>query len=363
MAYDAQAYRRKLGGYKRIPASKIIAWIEGRFEYKTRKNGNEYCINNPFDGDTGFNFNINPEMGVCNDWRGNEWAGPINPETGKRNCSFLKFVRLYNDCSYREALESVLGGSEDISSFLRPGYRATDQQAKRKVSVALPDGAIPLSASEDKQAAILRKWLHSRGYTDDEIKSAELCHIGMDVYWPYYEFDTLVYWQSRSRLNKRFDFPSTNIYDQSGNVVGVTDGSRSDFLYGFDSVEPASYLIITEAIFDQNILGDQVLASGGAALNDNQIKKIRILGPKSGIILSPDNDSAGIKSIVNNNDLLARQGFKVYYSLPPTGFKDWNELFTSGGMTKAEIRAYHDDHISPLSRKELVKLRKRIYKK
>lgn len=368
--YDVNAYRKKSGGgFKQIPASKIEEWVENNFDFKLRKGGIEYCINSPFDNDTGYNFNISPDKGLCHDWRGNEWAGPINPESGKRNCSFIKFVRLYLKCSYREALEAVLG-SGDVSGYLRPEGRITDKKAQKKVSVSLPDGVRLLSGSTDPQAKSIIKWLKSRGYTSQDIETSELYHLAMDVYWPYYEFDTLVYWQSRSRLNKRFNFPTLEVYDEFGKVVGVTDGSKGDFFYGFDDIEPASYVIITEAIFDKHTLREQTLASGGAILTDNQIKKLKILGPREGIILSPDNDKAGIKSIIANAVLLQRKGFKIFYSIPPKieyekngeilETKDWNELFTGAKLSINEIRKLHDDNIKAATKSELVKLRGKL---
>lgn len=366
--YAANDYRQKLGGgFKKLPSAKIIAWIENNFDYKTRKGGSEYLICSPFDHDTGYNFNINPENGVCHDWRGDEWAGPINPETQRRNCSFIKFVRLYRKCTYREALKEVLGTATDLSSYMRPEGRVTAQEAKKKVAVALPDGTELLATSKDPQAAILKKWLGTRGYSEDDIEKSELHHLGMDVYWPYYEFDTLVYWQSRSRLNKRFKFPDVEVVDGKGNVIGVTEGSKGDFFYGFDDVEAASYVIITEAIFDKHTLQEQSLASGGAILTDKQIGKLKILGPRNGIILSPDNDVPGLKSIITNYTLLKPHGFKILYSIPPKLeyakdgekriTKDWNEIgqyvIGFGG-----VRALHDERIKRLTTQELVKLRR-----
>lgn len=367
--YDKYRSLKKPSG-KRIPPAKIVAWIERNFEYKTRKGGAEYQICDPFDYDTRFRFNINPDLGVCNSWHGNEWAGPINPETGKRNCSFLKFVRVYKKCSFKEALEDVLGASGDVSEYLRPENRGDAPEAKRKVAVALPEGAVLLATDERKQAAILNKWLKSRGYTDETIEKHELYSLGLDVYWPYFEFDILVYWQSRSRISKRFLFPDVNIYDDEGKIIGETEGSKSDFFYGFDDVEMASYLIITEAIFDQHTLGEQALASGGAIVTDQQTKKLKILGPHKGIILAPDNDVAGLKSLLVNHKLLERAGFKVFYSLPPAieyekdgkklTTKDWNELFTALRMTFAEVRETFDKRIQRMSVQQTVKIRRKI---
>ena len=361
-------FREKLkGNYKQIPARKIIAWIEANFEFRTRKNGEEYQICDPFDYDTKFRFGINPEQGICHSWHGDDWAGPINPKSGKRNCSVVKFVKVYRKCSYRQALEELLGATEDISSYLKPEGRVSAAEVQRKVAVALPDSTELLATSNDRQAKPLIAWLKTRGYTLEDIELAELYHLGMDVYWPYFEFEVLAYWQSRSRLNKRFEFPNENVYDSKGEIVGQTEGTNGDFFYGFDSVEPASYLIITEAIFDSHTLGEQALASGGADLTQNQIKKLKILGPRKGIILSPDNDQAGIKSALRNHEILKVNGFTSFYSLPPRFryeegeyTKDWNELLTRLHLSRQEIREIHDKQITKMTTQEILKLKRKL---
>lgn len=358
-------------GYKKIPADRIISWIEKNFEYKLRKGGVEYQICDPFDGDTKFRFQINPEQGICHSWHGDLWAGPVNPKTGRRNCSFIKFVRIYRKCSYKEALEEVLGDSRHVSLYMRPGNRPGVQDVKRTVSVRLPGGTRLLSEANDTQARLLKAWLKSRGYTDEGIEKHELYYLSMNVYWPYFEWDELVYWQSRSRVNKRFEFPDTYVYDEQGNITGKTEGGRADYLYGFDDVEPANYIIITESIFDMNTLGVQALASGGALLSPNQVKKLKILGPKRGIILSPDNDKAGIKSIIDNAAVLRKLNVPIGFSIPPTTeyqkdgetkqIKDWNEMLTELHMTQQEIRAAHDGRVQPLNAESAVRLRKMLH--
>jgi hypothetical protein len=362
MGHDLAAIRQKMGvgGGKRIPPAKIIAWIEANFDYKTRKGGDEYCICNPFNGDSGFNFNINPDKCSCHDWRGDQWAGPINPETGKRNCSFVKFVKLYRKVSYPEAVREILGTKEDIRAFLRPEARHDDSKPVRKIAVALPEGTERIIdfVDRDPQAAMLANWLEKRGYTAEEMDRHELHYLAMNVYWPYFEFDDLVYWQSRNRFNKIYRFPDLKVYDKSGNQVGETEGSKQDFLYGFDDCEIASYLILTEAIFGQNTLGAQATATGGAVMSPTQVNKIRVLGPKKGIILSPDNDKAGIESVLSNATLLGSLGYPLYYSVPPKveymedgkrkKTKDWNEFQQKLGMPKSEVRELHDKGITPV---------------
>jgi hypothetical protein len=357
--------------YRQIPPNKIIAWVEQNFDFRTRKNGEEYLICDPFDGDAKYRFSINPEKGVCNSWHGNEWAGPVNPKSGKRNCSVVKFVKVYRKCSYREALAELLGATEDVSAYLRPEGRVGVSEAKRTVAVALPNGVEILTTSKDPQAKALRGWLKSRGYTLEQMEKAELYHLGMDVFWPYFEFEMLIYWQARSRLNKRFAFPPEDIYDEKGEVVGKTEGTKGDFFYGFDSVEPASYVIITEAIFDQNTLYEQCVASGGADLTPNQVKKLKILGPRKGIILSPDNDGPGINSILRNRQVLRGLGFPIFCSIPPKlkyeekgeikYTKDWNEILMKLELTPKEVRSIHDGNIKKVTVQEVVRLKKMFY--
>ncbi len=317
-------------GFRKIPAVKIIAWIENNFEYQTRKGGDEYLICDPFKADHKFKFNINPDRGYCHSWLGDEWAGPVNPKTGHRNCSFLKFVKVYRNCSFGEAVREVLGATGEADAFLRSLSRPARKEAQKKASVALPEGSVPLTGCETKPARALIAWLKSRGYSDTDIQDNEIHYVGLDVVWPYFEFDELVYWQSRSRLGKQFTFPSGDEYEPT----------KAEFLYGFDDVNQGDYLVITEAIFDKHALGEQAVASGGAILAPKQISKINILGPKKGIILAPDNDKAGINSIISNAKLLTR--YPLYYSLPPKytykykneqrATTDWNDIGRLKGL-------------------------------
>lgn len=361
-------FRHKTGGgFKQIPAGKIITWVKQNFDYKIRKSGEEYLICDPFDGDSKFRFSINPDKGLCGSWHGNEWAGPVNPKTGKRNCSVVKFIKVYRKCSYREALAELLGATEDITSYLRPEGRIGASEVERVVAVALPDGLELLATGKGAQAKALRSWLKIRGYTIESMEKAELYHLGMDVFWPYFEFEMLVYWQARSRLNKRFEFPDENVW-KNGEIIGKTEGTKGDFFYGFDEIEPASYVMITEAIFDQNTLGEQCLASGGAGLTANQVKKLKILGPRKGIILSPDNDGAGVGSAIRNKQVLDPLGFPIYCSIPPKlkyiedgeekYTKDWNEIYVKLGVSVKEVRSIHDSRIKKMNTQEILRLKR-----
>jgi hypothetical protein len=346
-----------------LPENKIRAWVAENFEFKERKNGEWLLICSPFTSDTEFKMGINPKTGIVNYWPGNEWAGPVNPKTGKRNRHFLNFVRIFLNCSYTQAASAVLG--KDVRFY----KTAPEQKEIDPYQIELPKTARPFDLTPHKITSSLMKWLQSRGYTTEEILANKLHYsMSMEVYWPYYEYEELVYWQSRSRINKTFRFPPTEMLDKEGNVIGKSPSSKGDFLYGFDDIESASYLILTEAIFDKNTIGEQALASGGAILTNNQINKIKLLGPKRGIILAPDNDKAGLRSILSNAAALSRIGYKIYFSTPPSlpyktaegkqAFtKDWNELYTKLKWSRKEIRSQLDSSIKPINSTQLVALR------
>lgn len=367
--YQGYLDKQKTGG-KRIPPDKIQSWLERHFDVKPRKGGQELTICNPFNGDTNFKFNINPEKGTCHCWTGDEWAGAVNPTSGKRNCSFVNFVKLYRKCSYTDAVREILGSSEDLKAYLRPENRHNTAEPLREIDVALPKGTERLADNkDDPQGRLLIPWLRKRGYTLEAIDKHDLYFLGVDCYWPYYELDILVYWQSRNRFNKVYRFPDLVVYE-NGKIVGETKGKKSEFLYGFDDCESASYLTITESIFGQHTLNEQALASGGAILTEAQISKIRIHGPQKGVILAPDNDKAGLASIIANYKLLQSQGFPLYYSIPPklpfkkgdeTKYtKDWNEMLEELGMSSQEVRAIHDKGIKPLNHRALNEIRGRL---
>ena len=342
----------------KIPPEKIDAWVRAHFDVKERKGGTVLCIDNPLVRDTGKHLGINIEDGWIHDWRSDNWVG-YSPSGAPNKRSFLKFVQLYKNCSFSEALLDVLGSRADANTILTQYKRQNAKEIKGSGSLSLPNGTQRLVSSTESQAmAAVLRWLLGRGINNEMVKKHNIMHCGLEAVWPYYEYDdNIVYWQSRSILQKRYLFP-----DES---VGVTKGQ---FLYGFNQIEPASYVIITEAIFGAMTLDEQCLAVGGAQLTPQQVAKIRLLNPKQGIILAPDNDTAGISSILFNSSLLGSTGYKIFYSLPPRlGYqknnveywtKDWNELFTGMGMGAVEVRKIFENAVIELTMPARIRLRK-----
>lgn len=333
-----------------IPPAKVENWVATNFpDYKTRRGGAELVINNPFNYDTGYHFNISVEKGVCHDWRGDsDWVGYQDGK--RRGCTFLRFVQLYRNCSFAEAYKEVLG-----SAYTPEPHKGRCLNiVQENPALKLPDGASPLAEDNGKMARILKNWLASRGITEAAVKQYRLMYAGPDVIWPYYEFDDEpVYWQSRSAINKTFRFPSASL--------GV---NRSDFIYGFDHVELATTVTITEAIFDAITIKESCVASGGAALSMMQAKKINMLHPIDGITLAPDNDNPGIKSILENAKILSQYKYPIYYSIPPKlddNTKDWNDVGKHVGFDN--VHKVMMDNRTLLSMSEKMKLRSIISRK
>ena len=343
--------------YVPIPPDKITAWVYKYFpDCKPRKDGEELRINNPFDGDVHHHFNISITKGYAHDFRGDEsWAG-FNPNTGKINKrTFIRFAQLYltqqrGSCSFTEAVQDVLGVSSGVRALFKWHRTRLLPETKENVSLALPDSTAEFGSIQSMLTTGLRAWLASRGVDDRKIKKYRIMYSGLSVVWPYYEYDPEpVYWQSRSRINKVFRFPPES--------VGV---SKGQFFYGFDQAEPASFIVITESIFGCLTLEDQCLATGGASMTETQVKKLKLLGPRDGIILAPDNDKAGIESIFHNATLLQPLNYKIFYALPPVVrlpdgqlSKDWNDLVKVAST--AEIRKTFEKSVKPFN------LQQRLY--
>jgi hypothetical protein len=220
-----------------------------------------------------------------------------------------------------------------------------------EVQLSLPIGSRKIVGSEELGAKIVKRYLRSRGLSDDLIETYDVRHAGTDVVFPYYEFDELVYWQTRGVMSKTFMFPPAS-----------SGFKKSDYLYGFDFVEPLSYVGLTEAIFDAITLHDQVLAVGGLDLSEVQIKKLKILNPKDGVILCPDNDAAGAAGLLKAATKLTDAGFKVFYSLPPKMefdgeiVKDWNDLMVKGQMSRKEVHSIYENGVRRLTWSERTRL-------
>lgn len=355
----------------KIPPERIKAWVEANFKvHKTRRNGEELVIINPLTGHDKPRLNINLN-GMLHDWGGDEWAGEPNPKTGKRPCHIIRFVQLYRNVSFREALRELVGDSALSHSYQSSDATEAKEEPAETFSIEIPAGFKPLDNPDSLAKRPLWNYLLSRGYTPQEILTQNIHYRGSDILWLYTEFGDLVYMQSRNIYTKRFWFPSTDVLNDKEEKIGELEITRDHVMYGFDECPRAEYIILTESIFDKNTLGNHCLSSGGVVLSKGQLQRIKLIGPRQGIVLAPDNDKPAIESIVENGPLLMNMGYKVFFSIPPqipyvnkdgeeVFTKDWNEMFTGPKLTRDEIVATMNQRLVPFTQKSRLKLRQMI---
>jgi DNA primase len=322
----------------RLRPEQIESWVAKHFEYKKRSGGKQLVINNPFNGDTGWHFWISTYQSVpkkqqalpkhkqradyyCHDFRPGAWTG-----------TFLKFVKEFRGIDYFEAAKEVRGGSaKSIRDAIRNEIAKIDQEEERpaiepeEAVIELPSGSKPFTEEKGSMAwKIAMKYLQSRRI-DEQTAIENFVHYRPgSIVFPYIEYGMMVYWQERSIIGKEFRNPDET----------RTGLQKSDFIYGFDNIEPSGTVILVESMFNSLSIGADTGATGGAEIIGKQMRKLRALNPQT-IILAPDYDDAGIHSLKKNFYSLRELPAKLAYSLPPVPDMDWNDMDKERGKGAA----------------------------
>ena len=314
----------------------IKSWIKINFPiFKSARHGQEIRINNPFQSpvepDTGFHLWINLEKAKVHDFR---------PQYKRQaDGSFLWFVKKYKRTSFRQAVREVMGDGA-INSISYDGKMQIYEEKNRIIYVKLPEGFVRLDDNKDDPISKpVREYLYSRCVTDEQISALEIGNSGFDVVFPYHEYGEIVYWQSRSAINKRFNFPEGT--------------SKTQYIYGFDNIEPDEPVIVTESIFN-SMMFDRGVSAGGSSISVEQKRRFKA-AKASILIITFDNDEAGWKGTAQAYDLL-KSDFKLYYSLPD-GDDDWNKIAQNNGI-KA-VRSMMIRNLRKLDLSNVVKLKLR----
>lgn len=267
-------------------------------------------ICNP-DGDTKFCMAICKSKALVHDFR---------PDHEQYDGTFIRFVSKYKNITIQESINEVCGNNIMYADSIRE----EDEEEVVENIIELPNGSISLrDESESKIKKIVMNYLiNERALNEEAILQANIHYLGTSIVVPYYEYGMIVYWQLRKFMTKMFQFPPSS------------DKTAGDFLYGFDNIEPCSLAIIVESIFNVLSIGSDCGATGGAALKDGQIKLLKILNPQQ-IILAPDNDSAGVASVVKDYLALKKGNWEIFYCLPPYSSDpksqmDWNDMKQKG---------------------------------
>ncbi|MDP1712448.1 MAG: hypothetical protein Q8K86_08325 [Candidatus Nanopelagicaceae bacterium] len=315
----------------------ILTWLDRHFDAK-RSGDKQARINNPFDADDQDRhlwISLYPTKAKKSD-KIDHWVHDFRPGMEECNTSFIRFVMKYRKCSYPLAVKEVGGKLVAVRT------KKEEKQEPPKPRVVLPAGAELIDGTSPHQD-IVRRHLRKRGFFLREIQPYRL-HCTVDsIIFPYYEFDELVYWQSRSALGKTFRFPG--------------DTNKSDYLFGYDFCDPEEDVGITEACYGAMVLGPGVTSSSGASLTEGILPKLRVLKPKR-VILCPDNDEAGRASLRTSFSLL-KDWFEVWYVLPPRVrrpngeySKDWADLTHE---MREDVRRFYRDNLRRVTIAELLR--------
>ena len=318
-----------------IKPAHIKSWISKHFDYKVRSNGRQISINNPFDDDRNHKMWISLEKTKSkNSKKSKYWVHDWR--TDEYNMSFVSFVQKFNNISYHKAVAEICQVSVSDLKF----HKEEKEEKEEKVfQLELPPSSREFSGKLKKSGQAALNYLNNRLITMDDIEKHGLYYTPVSVVFPYYEYDNVEYWQERMILDKVFNFPNES----------ETGLKKSDYLYNFDNIEnPDGTMVIVESIIDCICIGDDCCASGGSLLSSNskQLIKIKMLRPDM-IILAPDRDDAGLKSLKHNYYVL-KDVARMAYCFPPVGFKDWNQLDMDRGRGRG--RGSSRDYITSNTR-------------
>lgn len=298
-----------------VPTAKQIEkWLSlNDVKYKSGSK-DQIRVCNP-DGDTKFNMAISKSKAVVHDFRVSH---------RQYDGSFVRFVSKYKGISIHEAISEIKSCHKSNNSLLLSNKNneiEEDNNDDEEIEdeILLPNGSESIRniKSDSMMYRIVYNYLtKDRGLDRETIFGANVHYLGTSIVVPYYEYGMIVFWQIRHQLSKRFIFPDSSLK------------SAGDFLYGFDNVEPKSFVIIAESIFNSLSIGADCVATGGAALKKGQIDLLSILSPEE-IILAPDNDGAGRKSLEKDYLSLYKRDWEINYCLPPYCSDediDWNDM-------------------------------------
>lgn len=295
----------------KIPASSIIKFLENNnIEIKETSDDNEIRINSIYENDNKFKLYISLDKGVFHCFK--------SGEGGKVEKLFSHIVNI---------------NEGDILNYLVKNYFNSNEVVKEIIvdkneELELPKDLKFFRETENDSGLIIsgRKkaynYLARRGISEEVIN--ELGYITNSdsmynnrIFIPFFEEEKLVYFQTR-------DF--TNISKMR--YINPKGFSSKQFVYNIDKIKDE--VVIVEGLFDAMTI-DNIPATAimSADLNLNQAKKIMFKAPKE-IIIIPDNDETGNRTLTKNIELLnyvkpKSLNYSIWLYYLPNEFKDFNE--------------------------------------
>lgn len=342
---------------KKLPKptpEQIESWVRSnaisiKERYSSSKGQKCLLIDNPaVPGDSGHHVGIFPESCRVHDFR---------PNMSDFNGDFIKFVALVNNYRWIDAYYAITGSSLSLDELSKMATIRLNEKPKHEIKensklIEIKDGYKPITRTQDLISKIALTYLNKRQITIEEAIEYKIYYGVNSICFPYYEYDELVYWQIRDILSKRFEFP-----------VGI---SGQMFLWNFDNIQSMGDIFITESIFNSLVVGKDAVSAGTAKMSREQIIKIKSIQPKR-IILCPDNDAAGISSVLHNFFAMEKEAVfkmsnhnRILYALPPTKGKDWNDFAVENNRIKNKevVKNKILDLMKPITITEIMKLKK-----
>jgi len=240
-----------------LTRNQIITWVQENIgPYKIRSK-NELITINPLYHNDNFKLNINLSKGLIHDWRTKEF-----------DCHIFKFIMRFKGLSYYDAIRDIT--KKDNLRFVIDSFQKKVESELKIEHIKLPRGSYLIE--DDKFPQIQKdaiNFLKSRCLTDSDIKKYNIHYTATNIVFPYYEFEELCFWQSRSVIGKVFTFPDSLIY-------GI---GKLDFLFGLDFISHEDDVILVESIIDSISIGSGSLALGGALIAEKQRRKLKFIQP------------------------------------------------------------------------------------
>lgn len=346
---------------KKLPkptADQVESWVRGnsisvKERYSSSRGEKCLLIDNPaIPGDKGYHVGIFPESCRVHDFR---------PNMSDFNGDFIKFVALVNNYRWIDAYYAITGNNATtLEELSKTATIRLNNEKKQEIiedkadSIKLKDGYKPITENPDTICKMAISYLNKRQISLEEAIDLKI-HYGVNsICFPYYEYDDLVYWQIRDTLSKRFEFPT----GLSGQV----------FLWNFDNMQSMGDIFITESIFNAAVIGKDAVSAGTAKMSREQIMKIKAMQPKR-IILCPDNDAAGLASIVHNFFAMEKEAVfkssnhnRILYCVPPEKGQDWNDFAVNHNRieNKNVVKDFVLGTTKPVSIMEIMKIKKQV---
>ena len=293
-----------------------------QYDYRISSNNQELMLPSLFiEGDYKRHMSINLETGL--------WQCFKTGNTG----NFIKLYSLVEGISYKSAESKLL--FQGIESGRWDLWEKPKQTHSEPIKTYTLDtsGFIPInidSYDENNQLAIRAwKFLMDRKLFDLEEYSESPYYIAAEGKYrgrliiPFKDYDgDIFFFQARSLMHG-----TTPKYLNPSSENGI---KSSNILYPFDF--EAENLCICEGPTDAislNLQGLNATCTVGSTISHVQMQTLREFEGK--IILTYDNDEAGIRGIEKLEGLRKKYMMPTFYVCPPPpAYKDWNEAHIAG---------------------------------